>query len=240
VPVLWGGAEVVDASTPSRMPRSFSPFSIGVFLTLELPSSVPSCSLKSKFAKPRFVQTFDLNFVGFDIPMAVSLTMAVLLAWFRSLKISRRSFISYAGVFVTITALMVLLFWYSPDPQSLSMPARWAELFVGASGILYIVFFIERRLITVGMAEAYAIGTFAAATTDAVRTLILPLPVKVAVVHWGGSGMMDLDFQLGIAMAALFAFVSALDALWRRRFVERLVGHKAASIFWAELHRRTG
>jgi len=184
------------------------------------------------------MQAFDLNLVGFVIPMGISMATVVLLAWFRRFRMSRRSLILYTVVFSATTAFMVILFWYSPNPQSLSMPGSWAELLAGVSGVLYIVSFVERRLIIIGIAEAYAIGTFAAAATDAIRTLILPLPITVNVVHWGGYGMFDLDFQTGIALAAVFAVVAASDALWRRRFIERLIGPRAAATFWAELRRK--
>lgn len=149
------------------------------------------------------MQAFELNLVGFILPVGFSTAVVLVLAWYRGFRVSRRSAFSYGVVFSAVTVTLVTLFWYAPNPSSLSLPESWAEFFVASAGLLYTAFFVRRRLITIGMAEAYAMGTLAAAATDAIRTLVLPLPVDVPVVYWGGSGLMDMDFQTGFGMASV-------------------------------------
>jgi hypothetical protein len=183
------------------------------------------------------MQAFDLNLVGFVLPTIASIAIILLLARIRKFNISRNGLVYYFAVVVTVTGVLAVLFWNAPDPKSLTIPETWAELFAVFSGGLYTALFMRRRLITIGMAEAYALGTISAGATDAIRTFLLPLPVVAPVVHWGGGGIMDLDFQLGIAMMSIFALAAFLDALRHRQLVEKLIGSKGALLFWTELKK---
>lgn len=185
------------------------------------------------------MQAFDLNLVGFVLPTIASVAIILKLAWIRNFNISRNSLACYFAVVVTVTGILAFLFWYAPDPKSLAIPETWADLFAVFSGGMYAALFTRRRLITIGMAEAYALGTISAGATDAIRTFLLPLPVVAPVVHWGGGGIMDLDFQLGIAMTSIFALIAFLDALRHRQLVEKLIGAEGALMFWTELKKET-
>ncbi|MBI3022505.1 MAG: hypothetical protein HYY68_02110 [Thaumarchaeota archaeon] len=183
------------------------------------------------------MSSVGLNLVGFYIPLYLSLLIIVVLAGYRRFRVSRGGFARYLIAFVTITIVSVVLFLVAPDPKRLSIPQEWSLSLMVGSGVLYSIFFVKRRLISIGLLEAYAMGTFAMIANDAIRTFLIPLPVGLPIVYWGGSGAIDLIVQFGLFMFATFTTLSGGMAIWRRNLVEKLVGAKWAGLFWSELRR---
>ena len=101
-----------------------------------------------------------------------------------------------------------------------------------SSGIIYSIFFAEERLISIGLFEAYAMGTLVMIANDVIRTFFTTIPGNPPIVYWGGSGTSDLIVQFGFFSAGSFAVVAGSLAIWRRSLVKKLVGDKWAATFW--------
>ncbi len=175
-----------------------------------------------------------LNPIGFYAPLYLASFIIVVLAGYRRFRITKASLRDYLAVFLAIIVVSVILFQIAPDPQSLSIPQDWSLGMMLGSGVLYSLLFTRKRLITTGMLEAFAIGTYAMITNDAVRTFVLPLSVSLPIIYWGGNGTQDLIVQFGIFMWAAFTTVSGSVAIWQGRLIEKLVGRRWAEVFWAQ------
>ena len=173
-----------------------------------------------------------LNSVGFDLPLLAAALITVALAGFRHARLSRGGAVAYASAFVVPAVGSVLLFVMAPDPGSLAIPEGWGLALMIGSGTLYAALFVGRRLISVGILEAYAIGTYAMVANDVLRTYFVPLPVAVRMLYWGGNGVFDLVFQFGLYSAATFLVISGAVAVLRRKLVEEVIGPERAARFW--------
>lgn len=180
------------------------------------------------------MQAVGLNLVGFDVPVVVSSLIVAGLATYRRFRIGVKSLVSYAIVLSGISLTSVTLFYASPYPRTLNIPSDWSLLFMLSSGVTYAAFFLSRRAILVGMLECYAIGTFAMVLCDVIRTWVIGLPVNLPVVYFGGDGFGDMVLNLGIFMQSTFATIAALQGLWNRDLVAKIIGTRRAARFWQE------
>ncbi len=146
------------------------------------------------------------NDIGFWIPLLASSFIVAALIWRRGTRISRRSAISYAALALGIALVGVTLFVISPDSASLAIPPAWSQVFTFVAAVCYFLLFRGRGPRLSGWPECYVVGTYSMILVDAVRTYLIPLPVALSTVYWGGNGMNDLVFQFGWYMGTMFLF----------------------------------
>lgn len=178
-----------------------------------------------------------LDTVGFWVPFDLSLAFTVALAVYRRFRTTKWVLARYLVLVVSIGLFAAFLFEVAPNPQTLALPKSWSLSLMLGSGVVYTLVLWGRKLITTGVFEVYAIGTYAMILSDLVRTYLLPLPGSVPTIYIGGAGEGDMIFNTGIFMVLAFTVITAGVAIWRRNLIERLFGPKYAALFWAEWHK---
>lgn len=151
--------------------------------------------------------------------------------------ISRVDLAKYAGLILWVSILTDVLFVASGNPVGLSPSS--ARLLIIVSTLSYGVPFCRSRPIISATFECYVVGVYAEILSDFAKSYIIP--ASFSPVYWGGAGVNDLIFQLGLLMAILYLPSALIPtfvyAVLRRKlgyvsfFIEKLIGKGALE--WA-------
>jgi len=178
-----------------------------------------------------------LDLVGFWFPFFVAADIVAWLGFRIRRRISRAGLAKYIGLILWISIVTDVLFLVSGNQVGLSQSS--ARLLIIMSTLSYGVLFYRSRPVISAAFECYVVGVYAEILSDFARSYIIP--ASFSPVYWGGAGVNDLIFQLGLLMAILYLpstlIPTLVYAVTRRKldsinfFAEKLIGKRALE--WA-------
>jgi hypothetical protein len=162
-------------------------------------------SLKTGNLAPGFYGGFAINYVGFIVPLVVSIALLT------SLSLKRRSKLGKLDAFFIVAIVIVL---------ALSIPTRPIESVGLGSGmdvplllvvVLWLTALIIKRNYTAGLPLSYTMIFFTAAASD-----MLAIGRFKGGVTFGGFGILDGDFLLPLATLLSMYLAMRIDGVGQK------------------------